>query len=154
MSTTARSARAQGAVAGVVTFAAAMLPTVAILWSASSGSVGTVNGSGLGLVAAVVIGAVAVGSGRLVLDAYRRRPDRRPGEVWSTWYSGFVAFVLGTWVSPLVVLALFVDSDRALQDRMPLVLTVWTALHLAFAGLGAVLARGLLPPRTSGTGRS
>ena len=144
----------QGAGAGVVTFAVAILPTVAILWSASSGSVGTVHGSGLGLVAAVVIGAVAVGSGRLVLDAYRRRPDRRPGEVWSAWYSGFVAFVLGAWVSPLAILALFIDSDRALHDRMPLVLAVWTTLHLAFAGLGAFFARRLLPPRNRRTGRA
>jgi hypothetical protein len=154
VSTTDRSARLQGATAGVVTFAVGLLPTAAILWSASSGSVGTVHGSGLGLVAVAVIGAVALGSGRLVLDAYRRRPDRRPGEVWSTWYSGFVAFVLGTWASPLLILALFIDSDRALDDRMPLVLAVWAALHLAFAARGAVFARGLLATGARGDGRA
>ena len=144
MMTSAGSARRQGILAGIVTFTVGMLPTVGILWSASTGSIGSVSTPGFGSVAVVVIGAISAGSGFLVSHAYAIEPDRRPGDVWSTWYGGFVAFVLGTWLSPFLVLLVFVNSDTALTDRLPLVLVVWTLLHLGFAALALLFARGLL----------
>lgn len=144
MNVTTGSARRQAIIAGVVTFVVAMLPTAGILWSAASGSVGSVSKTGLGVVAIAVIGAISVGSGYLIDNAYESEPSRRPGDVWSTWYGGFVFFVLGTWISPFLILVVFVNSDRALNDQLPLVLTVWTALHLASAGIGLFFARGLL----------
>ena len=144
MSVGRRSARRQGITAGLMTFIVAMLPTVGILWSASTGSIGSVNVPGFGAVAAAVIGSIAIGSGYLLAHAYRMEPDRRPGDVWSSWYIGFVAFVVGTWLSPFLILFIFVNSDSALSDQLPLVLAVWTLLHLAFAGLALFSARGLL----------
>jgi len=141
------SARRQGVLAGVVTFVAGMLPTMGILWSASTGSIGSVSTPGLGSVAVVVIGAISVGSGYLVTHAYALEPDRRRGDVWSCWYGGFVCFVLGTWLSPFLVLMIFVNSDTALNDRLPQVLAVWSLLHLGFAALALLLARGLLGRR-------
>ncbi len=144
MSVSRRSALRQGILAGIVTFVVGMLPTVGILWSASTGSIGSVSTPGFGGVAMLVIGAISVGSGYLVTHAYANQPDRRPGEVWSTWYGGFVGFVLGSWISPFLVLLIFVNSDAALNDRLPAVLAVWTLLHVAFAALGLLFARGLL----------
>lgn len=144
MSVDTRSARRQGILAGAVTFVVGMLPTVGILWSASTGSIGSVSTPGLGSVAVVVIGAISVASGYLVTHAYVMEPDRRPGDVWSTWYGGFVGFVLGTWLSPFLILMIFVNSDTALADRLPQALTVWSLLHLGFAALALFLARGLL----------
>ena len=143
MSASRRSAVRQGIIAGAVTFVVGMLPTVGILWSASTGSIGSVSTPGFGGVAVIVIGAISVGSGYLVTHAYAKEPDRRPGDVWSTWYGGFVAFVLGTWVSPFLVLLIFINSDSALNDRLPQALGVWTLLHVAFAALALVLSRGL-----------
>lgn len=133
----------QGIVAGLLTFAVGILPTAGILWSASTGSIGTVSTPGFGGIAALVIGAIAVGSGALIAGAYRRAPNRRPGEVWSTWYGGFVCFVIGTWLVPFLVLLIFVDSDTALGDRLPEVMLVWTLLHLLFAVVALVLVRCL-----------
>ncbi len=147
MSVDTRSARRQGILAGIVTFVVGILPTAGILWSASTGSIGSVSTPGLGGVAVVVIGAISVGSGYLVSHAYVREPDRRPGDVWSCWYGGFVGFVLGTWLSPFLVLMVFVNSDAALNDRLPQVLAVWSLLHLGFAALALLLARGLLRRR-------
>jgi hypothetical protein len=144
MSASRKSALRQGIIAGVVTFVVGMLPTAGILWSASTGSVGSVSTPGFGGVAMLVIGAISVGSGYLVTHAYSKQPNRRPGDVWSTWYGGFVTFVLGTWFTPFLVLFIFVNSDTALNDRLPVVLGVWTALHLAFAALALVFTRGLL----------
>jgi hypothetical protein len=144
MSASRKSALRQGILAGIVTFVVGMLPTLGILWSASTGSIGTVSSPGFGAVAVIVIGAISIGSGYLVTRAYAKQPDRRPGDVWSTWYGGFVAFVLGTWISPFLVLLIFVDSDQALSDRLPIVLGVWTLLHLAFAGVALLFAKGLL----------
>ncbi len=146
MSTSRKSAVRQGILAGAMTFIVGMLPTVGILYSASTGSIGSVSAPGFGGIATLVIGAISVGSGTLIAYAYARQPDRRPGEVWSTWYGGFVAFVLGTWLSPFLVLLIFVNSDASLNDRLPAVLAVWTVLHLAFAALALVFARGLLSP--------
>ncbi len=126
-----------------MTFVVGMLPTVGILWSASTGSIGSVSTPGFGGVAMLVIGAISVGSGYLIAHAYAKDQGRRPGEVWSTWYGGFVAFVLGTWFAPFLVLVIFVNSDTALNDQLPVVLAVWTALHLAFAAVALVFARGL-----------
>ena len=144
MTISRQSARRQGILAGLMTFVVGILPTVAILWSASTGSVGSVSTPGLGGVAAVVIGAISVGSGYLITRAYTTEPDRRPGNVWSSWYGGFVCFIFGTWLSPFLVLFIFVNSDSALNDQLPLVLLVWTLLHLAWAALALILARGLV----------
>jgi hypothetical protein len=150
MSAGRTSALRQGLLAGIVTFVVGILPTAGILWSANTGSIGSVSTPGFGGVAVIVIGAISVGSGYLVTRAYAQDPERRPGDVWTTWYGGFVVFVLGTWFSPFLVLLIFVNSDAALNDRLPLVLAVWTLLHLAFAALALALARGLLRPTRSG----
>ena len=55
MITTPRSSTWQGLMAGAVTFAVMMVPTVAIVYAAGAGTVGSVSTSGFGAVAAVVL---------------------------------------------------------------------------------------------------
>jgi hypothetical protein len=43
-----------------------------------------------------------------------------------------------------------VNSDSALNDQMLLVLVVWTLLHLAWAALALLFARGLLSSPEAG----
>lgn len=143
MSTNRRSALWQGILAAVVTFVVVMLPTAAIVYGAQAGSMGSVSVSGFGGVAAVVLGTVSIATGILVLRAYRTDPKRRPGEVWSTWFSGFVVLVIGSWFVPFFVLFVFIDSDHALSDRMAVVLIVWTMAHAAVASLAGWMMRSL-----------
>ena len=137
------SARWQGVLAGLVTFGVVILPSAAIVYGAQTGSVGSVSVSGFGGFAVVVLGAISVATGVVVSRAYRSDPTRRPGEVWSTWFSGFVVLVIGSWVVPFLVLFVFIDSDHALADRMAAVLLVWTIAHLAVAALAGFVMRSL-----------
>lgn len=137
------SARWQGVLAGLVTFGVVIVPSAAIVYGAQTGSVGSVSVSGFGGSAVVVLGAISIAIGVVVSRAYRSDPNRRPGEVWSTWFSGFVVLVIGSWVVPFLVLFVFIDSDHALADRMAAVLFVWTAAHLAVAALAGLLMKSL-----------
>jgi hypothetical protein len=139
----------QGALAGLITLLVILIPSAAIVYGARAGSIGSVSVSWFGGFAAVTLGAIAVTTGAVVARAYRADPNRRPGEVWSTWFSGFVVLVIGSWFVPFVVLFVFVDSDHALSDRMPAVLLVWTLGHLAAAWLAGRTTRSLhaYPPR-------
>jgi hypothetical protein len=141
----------QGAIAGLVTFVVISIPSAAIVYGAQAGSIGSVSVSWFGVFAAVILGAIAVVTGAVVTRAYRIDPGRRPGEVWTTWFSGFVVLVIGSWFVPFVVLFVFVDSDHALADRMAAVLLVWTLGHLAAAWLAGWVTRSLRvsPPRLS-----
>ena len=143
MSTTHRSALWQGIIAGLTTFAVAMVPTIAILYLAGTGSMGSVSTARFGTVAAVVLGGIAIGAGHLVYRAYDIDAARRPGEVWSTWFTGFVVLVVGSWFVPFIVLFVFIDSDHALSDRPVPVYLVWTLATAAFAGLAWWMVRGL-----------
>ncbi len=143
MSTSRRSALWQGVMAAVVTFVVVMLPTAAIVYGAQAGSMGSVSVSGFGGVAAVVLGTISIATGVLVFRAYRTEPKRRPGEVWSIWFGGFVALVVGSWFVPFFVLFVFIDSDHALVDRMALVLMVWTVGHLVVAAVAGWMMRSL-----------
>lgn len=149
MTGSVRSAAWQGVLAAFVTFVVVMLPTLAIAYGAQVGTVGTVSVTGFTSVATVVLAAVATAVGVLVFRSYQLDPERRPGEVWSTWFTGFVVLVVGSWFAPFLVLFVFVDSDHALSDRMPAVLTVWIAAHLATAGLAWRLMRNLAVPPSS-----
>lgn len=151
MSTDDRSSSWQGALAGLITFLVISIPSAAIVYGAQVGSIGSVSVSWFGAFAAVVLGAIAVATGAVVARAYRIDPERRPGEVWSMWFSGFVVLVVGSWFVPFVVLFVFVDSDHALSDRMAAVLLVWTLGHLGAAWLAGRVTRGLRlsPPRVS-----
>ena len=149
MTTSPSSARWQGFLAAVITFAVVIVPTAAIVYGAQAGSVGSVNVGGFGVFAAVVLGAIAGVTGVVVARAYRPYAERRAGEVWSTWFSGFVVLVIGSWFVPFLVLFVFVDSDHALADRMLAVLLVWATAHLAVAALAGWIMRSLmgsLPP--------
>lgn len=148
MSTSRRSAQWQGFLAGLVTFAVVIVPTAAIVYGAQAGSVGSVSVSGFGGIAVAVLGVIAIAAGVVVYRAYWTDPNRRPGEVWSTWFSGFVVIVIGSWFVPFLVLFVFVDSDQALSDRMVAVMLVWTTAHLALAGLAGWMMRSLMgvPP--------
>jgi len=128
----------------LVTFVVAIIPSAAIGYAANTGSVGTVSSSRFGGLAIVVIGSIAAGAGYLVRHVYALDPQRRPGEVWSTWFGGFAVLVIGTWFAPFAVLAVFVDSDHALDERIGLAVLLWTAAHLTAAALGLLAARGLL----------
>lgn len=141
MSTTPQSAQRQGVLAGLITFLVTMVPTAAIVYGAQSGSIGSVSTSGFGVMAAAVLGLIAVGSGHLVRRSYERRPERRPGDVWTAWFTGFVVMVVGSWFAPFVVLFVFVDSDHALADRAIEVYLVWTLAHVAAAGAAWWLSR-------------
>ena len=151
MSTGDRSSQWQGALAGLVTFLVISIPSAAIVYGAQAGSIGSVSVSWFGAFAAVILGAIAVAAGVVVTRAFRADPNRRPGEVWSTWFSGFVVLVIGSWFVPFVVLFVFVDSDHALSDRMAAVMAVWALGHLGAAWLAARTTRNLYqsPPRTN-----
>jgi hypothetical protein len=133
----------QGVLAGLITFLVISMPSAAIVYGARAGSIGSVSVSWFGTVAAVVLGAIAVAAAAVVFRAYRNDPQRRPGEIWSIWFSGFVVLVVGSWFVPFVVLFVFVDSDRALSDRMAAVLAVWTLGHLGVAWLARWMTRSL-----------
>lgn len=149
MSISRRSARWQGLLAGLITFVVVMIPTAAIVYGAQAGSVGSVSVPGFGGVAVAVLGPISIAAGVVVSSAYRADPNRRPGEVWSTWFSGFMALVIGSWFVPFLILFVFVDSDHSLADRMAAVLVVWTVAHLAVAALAAWVARRLMRPIAS-----
>lgn len=151
MTISRRSARWQGILAGVVTLAVVIVPTAAIVYGAQAGSVGSVSVSGFGGIAVAVLGVIAIATGVVVYRAYRADPNRRPGEVWSTWFSGFVVLVIGSWFVPFLVLFVFVDSDHALSDRMVAVMLVWTTAQVALAGIAGWMMRSLMgPPPPSG----
>ena len=76
--------------------------------------------------------------------AYVKEPGRRPGDVWSTWFGGFVCVVLGTWFTPFIILLIFVDSDASLNDQRLIVFLLWAGLHLTAAGIGLAFAHELL----------
>ena len=133
----------QGVLAGSVTLGVVVLPTVAIIYGAQAGSIGSVSFGWFGPIAGVVIAAIAILAGDLVRRAYRTDPTRRPGDVWSTWFSGFTVLVIGSWFVPFIVLFVFIDSDHALSDRMLAVMTVWTLGHLVVAGLAGWVMRSL-----------
>ncbi len=143
MITTLRLANLQGMMAGAVTFAVMMVPTIAIVYAAGTGSVGSVTTFGFGAVAAVVLGSIAAAVGYVVYRAFVVNPERRPGDVWSTWFTGFVVLVVGSWFVPFLVLFVFIDSDHSLADRIGLVYLVWTVAHLAVAGLALRVMRSL-----------
>lgn len=143
MSTGNRSFQWQGALAGLITFLVISIPSTAIVYGAQAGSIGSVSLSWFGAFSAVVLGAIAIAAGVVVTRAYRTDPHRRPGEVWSIWFSGFVVLVVGSWLVPFVVLFVFVDSDHALSDRMAAVLLVWTLGHLGAAWLAGRMTRSL-----------
>jgi hypothetical protein len=147
VSTDERSSTRQGALAGLVTFFVISIPSAAIIYGARVGSMGSVSVSWFGACAVAVLGAIAVAAGIVVARAYRIDPERRPGEVWSRWFSGFVVLVIGSWFVPFVVLFVFVDSDRALSDRMASVLLVWTLGHLGAAWLAGWMTRSLRSSR-------
>jgi hypothetical protein len=129
--------------AGAVTFAVMMVPTIAIVYAAGEGTVGSVSTSGFGGVAAVVLGSIAAAIGYVVHRAFAVDQERRPGDVWSTWFTGFVVLVVGSWFAPFLVVFVFVDSDHSLADRIGLVYLVWTVAHLAVAGLAFRVVRSL-----------
>ena len=143
MSTSRASAGWQGSLAGAITFAVVILPTAAIIYGAQAGSIGSVSLGWFGPVAGAVIAVIAILTGYLGTRAYRTRPTRRPGDVWSTWFSGFTVLVIGSWFVPFIVLFVFIDSDHALSDRMLAVMTVWTLGHLVVAGLAGRVMRSL-----------
>lgn len=143
MITTLRSAIGQGILAGVVTLAVMMVPTIAILYAAGAGTMGSVSTSGFGAVAAVVLGSIAAAIGYVVCRAFAVNQERRPGDLWSTWFTGFVVLVAGSWFAPFLVLFVFVDSDHSLADRIGLVYLIWTVAHLAVTGLALRVARSL-----------
>ena len=143
MIATLRSSTWQGLLAGAVTFVVMMVPTVAIVYAAGAGTVGSVSTSGFGAVAAVVLGSIAAAIGYVVYRAFAVNPERRPGDVWSTWFTGFVVLVVGSWFVPFLVLFVFIDSDHSLADRIGLVYLVWTVAHLAVAGLALWVVRSL-----------
>ena len=143
MTASRRSARWQGILAAAVTFLVTVLPTAAIVYGARAGSIGSVSMSWFGPIAALVLAGIAVVAGNLVTQAYRNDPDRRPGDIWSTWFSGFTVLVVGSWFVPFLVLFVFVDSDRALSDRMFPVMVVWSVGHILAAALANRVARGL-----------
>ena len=151
MSTDDRSSAWQGALAGLITFVVVSIPSAAIVYGAQAGSIGSVSVAWFGAFAAAVLGTIAVTTGAVVIRAYRIDPNRRPGEVWTTWFSGLVVLVIGSWFVPFVVLFVFVDSDHALSDRMAAVLAVWTLGHLGVTWLAAWVTRSLRgsPPRVS-----
>ena len=151
MSTDGRSSAWQGALAGLVTFLVTAIPSAAIVYGAQAGSIGSVSVSWFGVFAVVILGAIAIATGVVVTRAYRTDPNRRPGEVWSTWFTGFAVLVVGSWFVPFVVLFVFVDSDHALSDRMAAVLAVWTLGHLGAAWLAGRMTRslGVSRPRAS-----
>jgi hypothetical protein len=136
----------QGVLAGGITFLLVALPTAAILYAAQTGSIGTVSTMGFGGLAVVVLGTISGGAGYVVARAYRRDPGRRPGDVWTSWFSGLVTLVLGSWFAPFVVLFVFVDSDHSLAERAPLVFLTWTVAHCAVAVLAAWVAKSLWKP--------
>lgn len=143
MSTDDRSSQWQGALAGLVTFLVISIPSAAIVYGARAGSIGSVSVSWFGAFAVVLLGAIAIATGVVVTRAYRTDPNRRPGEVWSTWFSGVAVLVVGSWFVPFVVLFVFVDSDHALSDRMAAVMAVWTLGHLGAAWLAGRMTRSL-----------
>jgi hypothetical protein len=143
MITTLRSATLQGMMAGTVTFAVMMVPTIAIVYAAGAGTVGSVSSFGFGAVSVVVLGSIAAAVGYIVYRAFAVNPERRPGDVWSTWFTGFVVLVVGSWFVPFLVLFVFIDSDHSLVDRIGLVYLVWTVAHLAVAGLAFRVVRSL-----------
>lgn len=143
MSTNNRSALGQGALAGLITFLVISIPSAAIVQGARAGSIGSVSVPWFGGFATVTLGAIAVATGSVVTRAYRTDPDRRPGQVWSIWFNGFVVLVVGSWFVPFAVLFVFVDSDHALSERMSAVLLVWTLGHLAAAWIAGRMTRSL-----------
>ena len=143
MSAGDRSSGWQGALAGLITFLVISIPSAAIVYGAQAGSIGSVSVSWFGAFAVAVLGVIAAATGIVVTRAYRIDPGRRPGEVWSTWFSGFVVLVIGSWFVPFAVLFVFVDSDHALSDRMTAVLAVWTLGHLGAAWLAGRVSRSL-----------
>ena len=143
MSASRRSAFWQGVLAALVTFLVIVPPTAAIVYGAQAGSIGSVSLSWFGPIAALVLAGIAAVAGTLVSRAYRNKPDRRPGDVWSTWFSGFTVLVVGSWFVPFLVLFVFIDSDHALSDRMLPVMVVWTVGHILVAALANRAARGL-----------
>ena len=143
--TSRRSAGWQGILAGIITFLVIVIPTAAIVYGAQVGSIGSVSVPGFGGIASLVLALIAAVAGGMVYRAYRFDPERRPGDVWSRWFTGFVALVVGSWFVPFVVLFVFVDSDHALADRMPAVMLVWTVGHVAVAVVAWRMMRDLLP---------
>ncbi|MCP4308363.1 MAG: hypothetical protein GY926_25620 [bacterium] len=143
MITTLRSAIWQGIMAGVVTLAVMMVPTIAILYAAGAGTMGSVSTYGFGAVAAVVLGSIAAAVGYIVYRAFVINEERRAGDVWSTWFTGFVVLVVGSWFAPFIVVFVFIDSDHSLADRIGLVYLVWTVAHLAVTALALRVVRSL-----------
>jgi heme/copper-type cytochrome/quinol oxidase subunit 2 len=94
-------------------------------------------------VSVVVLGSIAAAVGYIVYRAFAVNPERRPGDVWSTWFTGFVVLVVSSWFVPFLVLFVFIDSDHSLADRIGLVYLVWTVAHLAVAGLAFRVMRSL-----------
>lgn len=146
MSEGGRSGVWQGALAGAVTFILVMLPTAAILYAAQTGSIGTVGSTGFGGLAVVVLGVISGVGGYAVARAYRMDPTRRPGDIWTSWFSGLVTLVVGSWFAPFLVLFVFVDSDHSLAGRAPLVLMTWTLAHVVVAGLASHTGKALWKP--------
>ena len=128
-----RSAGWQGILAAVITFLVIVIPTAVIVYGAQAGSVGSVSVPGFGGIASLVLALIAAAVGYMVYRAYRFDPERRPGDVWSRWFTGLVALVVGSWFVPFVVLFVFIDSDHALADRMAAVMLVWIVGHVAVA---------------------
>lgn len=132
-----------GLVAGMITLLLVSLPAVGIEAAAATGSVGTIGATWFGTLAALTNVALAIGSGYVVYRARRNHPAMRPGELWSTWFTGLVAVVVGTWFVPVAMLFVLVDSDRALAQRPAGVVLVWLAGYALTALAGLWLMRGL-----------
>lgn len=141
-----RRGRGQAVAGALIVLVLVSLPGLGIVAAASTGSVGSIGMNTFRIVNFVTNVAMATGAGWVLRRAYILDPDRRAGEVWSTFYGGLVVVVLGFWLVPLLMVFTLVDSDHSLQQHGPLVFVAWFVLHAAVAGLGLLAARGLLRP--------
>ncbi len=134
----------KAAIAAVGVFVLASIPTALVLISVYSGSVGTTPRFGLMAMAFLVIAAVAASAGyqlRRGFEIVAADDHRNPADAWVAYYVGTVIVVIGTFLTPLLMLTALVNSDRSLADSGIWFFFWWTLGHLIIAALALGAAR-------------
>lgn len=136
-------------VVGSVAFVLAAAPTVILLWIASTGAVGTTPRFGLVLSMTAVVAAVtavAVAAIRRARTAVQQEPGRFAVDCWVAAYVAGVVWLLGAVGIPILILALSVNSDRALVETGFWLFLIWLGAHLLWAAVSLGAARLVFGP--------